>query len=289
MGKIASRIVFALLMIAATAALLLLDWRLTALHHYFRGLLAAIVFVLLAILGFGELARLARAGGVQILRISGMLGVLATASLPYWWPALQRNVSTVHFAPVSVVLLLTVALVFAEQMIRFRTTDALRNVAATVLGVVYVGCGAAMALWIRLHHGVATLVLFLAAVKLTDVAAYFIGTAIGRRKLIAWLSPGKTWAGLGGGLAVGTAASVLIVWAFRIPGFALYKAAIFGLLVGAAGQFADLCESLLKRSVHVKDSGALVPEFGGVLDIIDSPLLAAPVAVVLLAILVVGA
>jgi phosphatidate cytidylyltransferase len=59
-------------------------------------------------------------------------------------------------------------------------------------------------------------------------------------------------------------------------------AAGFGCVVGAVGQFADLCESLLKRSARIKDSGALVPEFGGVLDVLDSPLLAGPVAYVLL-------
>ena len=68
-------------------------------------------------------------------------------------------------------------------------------------------------------------------------------------------------------------------------GLSLGEAAVFGVVVGAAGQFADLCESLLKRSAAVKDSGSLVPEFGGMLDILDSPLLAAPVAYLLLAVL----
>ena len=62
----------------------------------------------------------------------------------------------------------------------------------------------------------------------------------------------------------------------------LHYAGIFGVIVALAGQFADLCESTLKRSAGVKDSGQVVPGFGGVLDIIDSPLLAAPVAWVLL-------
>jgi phosphatidate cytidylyltransferase len=61
-----------------------------------------------------------------------------------------------------------------------------------------------------------------------------------------------------------------------------WEAAVFGAVVGLVGQFADLCESLLKRAANTKDAGALVPEFGGLLDILDSPLLSAPVAMVLL-------
>ena len=62
----------------------------------------------------------------------------------------------------------------------------------------------------------------------------------------------------------------------------LWQAGVFGACVGLAGQFGDLCESLLKRSAGVKDSGAVLPEFGGVLDIVDSPLLASPAGLLLL-------
>ena len=128
--------------------------------------------------------------------------------------------------------------------------------------------------------------MFLAAVKFADVGAYFTGSAIGRHKLIRWLSPHKSWQGLIGGLAAAAGVSLLIVAALKIDGIHLWQAAVFGVVVGLAGLFGDLCESLLKRSANMKDSGSAVPGFGGVLDILDSPLLAAPIAYLLLAMMV---
>ena len=145
----------------------------------------------------------------------------------------------------------------------------------------YLSIGAAMILMINQGYGVPIFVLFLVAVKGTDIGAYFTGSFIGKHKLIPWLSPGKTWEGLIGGLAFAAGASILVVHLMGIW-LAFWQAAVFGVVVGLAGQFGDLCESLLKRSANLKDSGAAVPEFGGVLDILDSPLLAAPVAYALL-------
>jgi phosphatidate cytidylyltransferase len=126
--------------------------------------------------------------------------------------------------------------------------------------------------------GVPLLAVFLTAVKCTDMVAYFVGSAVGRHKLIPWLSPGKSWEGLAGGLIGGAGAAMLAAWGLGAKALAIWQAAGLGVALGAAGQFGDLCESLLKRSVQAKDSGSAVPQYGGVLDILDSPLLAAPVA-----------
>jgi phosphatidate cytidylyltransferase len=181
---------------------------------------------------------------------------------------------------------MVVCFVFAEQMALRTTTDAFRRIACTMLTVMYLGVSGAIIMNIRMAYGVPVLVLFMAAVKSTDIGAYFTGSAIGRHKLIPWLSPGKTWEGLFGGMAAAGGIGMLAVWAMdiHIAGLAvpLWRAAIFGVVVGLIGQFGDLSESLLKRSVNVKDSGAVVPEFGGVLDILDSPLLAAPAGYLML-------
>jgi len=116
----------------------------------------------------------------------------------------------------------------------------------------------------------------LLVVKSTDIGAFFGGRALGKHKLIAWLSPGKTWEGLACGLL--TAGVVGACFAPAIPQMNVFQAGLFGVLIGGIGQVGDLLESMMKRDAEVKDSGTLVPGFGGVLDIIDSPLLAAPFA-----------
>jgi len=298
---ILTRIVFGAIMIAAIAAVL-------AVEYYqpwpamidIQGLLLAAVIVVLCVMALRELKRIASAAGAGLLGVSAHLGTLLVATQPIWHKFVPVDfVLFSDFSPLSFVPMMTpadvwcmigliVAGVFLEQMIRHRLDAALARVGATLLAVAYLGVGAAIILAIRVDkgdkEGVQALILFLAAVKCTDIGAYFTGSAIGRHKLIPWLSPGKSWEGLLGGLAAAAGASMLVVWLFgmRMP---LAWAAAFGVIVGAVGQFADLCESLLKRSARIKDSGALVPEFGGVLDVLDSPLLAAPAAWVLLSLL----
>jgi phosphatidate cytidylyltransferase len=125
----------------------------------------------------------------------------------------------------------------------------------------------------------------MALVWIADTAAYFTGRALGRTKLAPQVSPGKTWEGVYGALmAVGAYALALVPFA-RAAGYALplQPANIalwvaFALLLAAVSVFGDLFESLLKRHAGVKDSGALLPGHGGVLDRTDALLAAMPLA-----------
>jgi phosphatidate cytidylyltransferase len=113
--------------------------------------------------------------------------------------------------------------------------------------------------------------------KVCDIGAYFTGKALGRHRMTPVLSPGKTWEGLAGGMI----ASVAFALAFNVrwPVLGGHLTAIgFGLTVGAAGVLGDLAESLIKRDCGRKDASHVVPGFGGVLDVIDAVLFAAPVA-----------
>ncbi|MCA9051147.1 MAG: phosphatidate cytidylyltransferase [Planctomycetaceae bacterium] len=122
------------------------------------------------------------------------------------------------------------------------------------------------------------------AVKGGDVMAYTFGRLWGNRKMIPRLSPGKTWMG-GLGAVVG---SSLGAWLWLTFGGRLFAAQphagelrnvlAYGAVLGIAGLVGDLCESLLKRDVGKKDSAALMPGFGGLLDLLDSPLFAGPLA-----------
>ena len=125
------------------------------------------------------------------------------------------------------------------------------------------------------EDGTARIVLLLSVVVTSDVFAFFVGQAVGRRKLAPQVSPGKTVEGAIGGL-VGAALSSAVVASqlFRTqpPGLIV----TIGVLLAVAGMVGDLLESLFKRYVGVKDSGSLFPGHGGVLDRIDAFILAAP-------------
>lgn len=171
-----------------------------------------------------------------------------------------------------------------------QTQDAIVQMAGTVLAMLYLGGLAWFLVALRVKgssrvQGSTVLILMiLLCVKFTDIGAYFGGRAFGRRKLIPWLSPGKTWEGLFFGLL--TAAAVGAVCAAFIDerrGYMLpwWKGAIFGAIIGGVGQLGDLLESMMKRDAEVKDSGTSIPGFGGILDVTDSPLFAAPFAYLL--------
>lgn len=119
---------------------------------------------------------------------------------------------------------------------------------------------------------------FIAVTKFSDVGAYCVGSLIGRHKMIPRISPGKTWEGFGGALAVSTLASVLFV---QIAGSHLGEmrtldAVVLGVVLSAAAVLGDLIESLFKRESGVKDSGKIFPGIGGMLDLLDSLLFNAP-------------
>ncbi len=198
-----------------------------------------------------------------------------------------RRVAASSLAFIVVFVMLAAALARALDR---ETEGAIHRMAGTVLSTLYLGGLAWFLVALRVKHSFANyhtfngstgiVLMILLVVKATDIGAYFGGRATGRHKLIPWLSPGKTWEGLAWGLL--TAAAVGVACARFVRGtdftFEWWKAAIFGAVIGGIGQLGDLLESLMKRDAEVKDSGRLVPGFGGILDIIDSPLLAAPFA-----------
>jgi phosphatidate cytidylyltransferase len=125
----------------------------------------------------------------------------------------------------------------------------------------------------------------LIVVKAGDTGAFTVGKLIGRNKLAPALSPRKTVEGAFGALAF-AAIAAWITFTWLLPWIAKsherstpwWAWLAFGLLVGAAGMLGDLAESLMKRDVGTKDSSTWLPGLGGVLDVIDSVLLAAPAA-----------
>ena len=120
------------------------------------------------------------------------------------------------------------------------------------------------------------LILAMMAVYVGDIFAFYGGRTFGRHKLAPVISPKKTWEGAIAGL-VGSVAGALLAPLWFAQTLPVRHALALGLLLGSVGIAGDLAESLLKRAAEVKDSGALLPGHGGILDRVDSLLFAAPV------------
>jgi phosphatidate cytidylyltransferase len=180
-------------------------------------------------------------------------------------------------APGELVLVLALAAILVS---RLASGDALKqglvDAAVLLFGVVYVGLLLGHLLLTRALPKGEWLVFYLVLVTWAgDTGAYYVGMTVGKRKLAPQISPNKTMEGLLGGVAL----AVLAALAGRlwfVSAFSLSDCVALGLLLALAGVAGDLVESALKRSVGVKDSGALIPGHGGMLDRLDSMLFTAP-------------
>lgn len=147
-----------------------------------------------------------------------------------------------------------------------------------VLGIVYVPLFLSCLVLIRNGaNGVAWIFLLLCIIFSGDTGAYYVGSYFGRHKLCPAVSPGKTIEGAVGGLFSSLAAGALFKY-FFLPYLSWSLVIPLILFINIAGQVGDLFESGLKRSANIKDSGAILPGHGGILDRIDALLFAAPVA-----------
>ncbi len=146
-----------------------------------------------------------------------------------------------------------------------------------VLGVPYLALPAFALVMLRAHPacGFAVIVFLFLAVWLSDTLAYFAGKSIGGPKFAPRISPNKTWAGFGGAVAGGALAGVL---AGLIFGYRVWPLIVLGALLGGWEQIGDLFESAAKRRFGVKDSGAIIPGHGGILDRVDGLVAAAVLA-----------
>lgn len=165
------------------------------------------------------------------------------------------------------------------------TRGAAGAVAGAVVAFVYVGLMLGFLMALRRDYEVWVMVGVVLTIKACDIGAYFTGKAIGKHKMIPWLSPGKTWEGLVGGIALscvcGAVMSLLAGrWGWEglesLRSFTVVQGVALGGLLAVMGQLGDLSASVFKRDAGVKDSGN-IPGFGGLIDLLDSLLIAAPV------------
>jgi phosphatidate cytidylyltransferase len=252
-----------------------------------RGGLFFFAFVaLLIVLGLWEFFGLMAAQGLRPYRALGLGAGVAVAWFVYAGLPTHAN------------LFLTAFLlgVMALELLRPRA-QGVGPMSVTLFGVLYVGWLSAHLLYLRelptelgLPYGDGASLVFLALVPTwaCDTAAYAVGMAFGRRRLLPAVSPKKSVEGSLAGLAAAVAA-VLGARAWFVPFLSLADALVLGAAIGVFGQVGDLAESLLKRSSRAKNSGEVIPGHGGVLDRFDSLLFTAPLVFYYLKLVVFGA
>jgi phosphatidate cytidylyltransferase len=263
---------------------------------FFGGAALAGLLAILSALAAWEFFRIARASGLTPLED---VGIPLAGVVPLFVHARYLRLFELPLSGMALAVLVILAIALFVRGVNGKPLGA---AASTVFGVIYTGGMLSFAYAIRYHPYVIDSVrvplgslavtagglLLLLPVLLTwasDIGAFFVGRAIGKRKLMPSVSPGKTVAGAVGGLG----ATVLVGWLYTrfvlTPStqLAFVRGGIIGfsLVVSAAAQIGDLVESLLKREAGMKDSSHIIPGHGGVLDRFDSLLFVLPVAYVL--------
>jgi len=237
-----------------------------------QGTVFCILIILLIVPGQFELSRLAAAKNLKIF-----LPVSVTASILF---VISRYLQQlVEFQPRTYFSLLSAFVLFVLFLYQYkfhRTSGVIANCGANFFSILYLGLLSSFCIAIRIEFGLWPLLMFVFVVKSADIGAYSIGSIFGKHKFSPKISPGKTWEGMGG--AVGAAIIVAIGFSLICDIMPWWPAVMFGLVFAFIGQLGDLAESMIKRDAEQKDSANKVPGFGGVLDIVDSPLVAAPLA-----------
>lgn len=182
----------------------------------------------------------------------------------------------------------TVIVIFGIEVLLYNASGSnTSRVAITLLLFFYLGMPSISLLLIRAFSELPAkaLAATIFVPKFGDVAAYLIGSLIGRHKMTPRLSPKKTWEGFAGGLMTSILTAIAIDTIGSGSPFknSILHAGLFGLVVGLAGVFGDLFASMIKRDAQVKDASQTIPGFGGVLDVVDSILFAAPAAYIFFA------
>ncbi len=278
--------------IAVLAGLFWLDeWlrQLTAI----RGIALFPVLIALAVMADREVIELTVAGGLRPVRWVVYAGTLLVLTAVWIAPSAGRFTSASVQPALSgtslwtlLALAVAVILVLLAEMLRYQGPGgAMTNAAAAIFAVVYVGFLLSFLVQLHVGWGAKALISALVVAKMGDTGAYAVGRLVGRTRMAPGLSPGKTIEGAVGGIAFASAGAWLV---FRCPPAGSASAGLssapewgwiaFGVLVGLAGMLGDLAESLIKRDVDRKHSSRWMPGFGGVLDVLDSLLLAGPAA-----------
>jgi phosphatidate cytidylyltransferase len=202
-------------------------------------------------------------------RQRGVVRWLVIAAVIYacWWAAVP--------APLSIVILSMVVVAWLAFAV-LRQGRTVQEAAVDVIAPIYIGAPLGMLVALHGLAGWKGTLLLIATIVVSDSAQYYTGRAFGRRPLAPAISPKKTVEGAIGGVVFGTLFMVLAI-GFVFSATPIVTRVLLGMIIVLLGIFGDLFESRLKRFAQMKDSSALIPGHGGVLDRIDALLFAIPV------------
>lgn len=241
------------------------------------------LFTILSLGGLGEYFRLFPDSGYRRFRTHAFLaagGYLGFLCAPMWgfqadWLA---QLDGLFLAFLMILMVLTR---LRSPLQGYRS---FAEIGVTLVGFIYCVLLFSFVPKILLHpalepHSVLYLLYLVAVTKLSDMGAYLVGSTIGKDKLVPHISPGKTWQGFWGALAFAVAGSYAFYFIAgdHIPLITAVHAGVLGLLIALVAVVGDLAESIMKRSLEVKDSGHIMPGIGGFLDLTDSVIFTAPV------------
>jgi len=248
----------------------------------------ASVMTLLAVVGLVEFYGLVEKEGMACFKGWGVFGgvllmVGTFLHLEGLLPGIHGSPSRVNDFEVSFLIVFVLGLCL-RQFVSKSNTKGILAIATTLFGLMYVPWLLNFIQKIYLFPGLGSdgkfyVLYFIVVTKFSDSGAYAVGSLIGRHKMIPRISPGKTWEGFGGAIAVSTGASVLFAHlaGSHLPGMTWIHAAILGVILSVGAVIGDLIESIFKREAGVKDSGSFFPGIGGILDLLDSLLFNAPI------------
>lgn len=189
-----------------------------------------------------------------------------------------------RFISFELLILSIISILLLLELFR-RSESAIANLGTSLLGIFYIGLFSSALVLIREYYndsfflydqGGYLIIAILVTIWVCDSAAYFIGSATGKHKILTRVSPHKSWEGAIAGFLF-SLITMVIAQIVVLNFLSMQDAVVIGFIVGVFGQAGDFVESLIKRDANVKDSSSLIPGHGGIFDRFDSLLFSAPI------------
>lgn len=247
---------------------------------YFGEIYFLIFATSIALLAFHEYAGMLEKKAIKVSKTVGFISVLVLLLNSYF----SYLETEIIFFAISLLVLLS--------GLPWKGDSPIADMGGTILGIMYVGLLSSALVLIREFYndipgmylnGGLLIIAVMATIWVCDSAAFFLGVAFGKHKLYPKVSPKKSWEGGIAGFVFSILAMIALHYSF-LDFLNFETAIIMGIVIGLFGQAGDFIESLFKRDSGVKDSSALIPGHGGIMDRFDSLIYSAPLIYIILTI-----